>query len=286
MKKIKILFISIILLSLTGCLKNDSMDDINIVTSAYPIEFVVNELYGNHSTITSIYPKDDSIINFEITDVLLEQYSSNDLFIFNGLSNEKEHVKKIAKYNKDLMIINVTGEDKGENIASIEELWLDPNNLLTLANNIRKGFKEYIKSTYLTNEIDENYENLKVTLTSLDGNYYSTLKNANYNNIIVSDDAFKFLEKYGVNVISLDKDTAKDKDINDAKELLSKGECSYVFIKYKENNDAINNFIEETGTTTLELFDMTNLHDININQNNYVSLMEQNLETIELELNK
>ena len=61
------------------------MEDVNIVTSSYPIEYVVNELYGNNSTITSIYPKDDETINFEVTDVLLEQYSSNDLFIFIGL---------------------------------------------------------------------------------------------------------------------------------------------------------------------------------------------------------
>lgn len=287
MKRIKSLFLGIVLLSLTGCFENDSMEDINIVTSSYPIEYVVSELYGNHSTITSIYPKDDEIIDFEITDVLLEQYSNNDLFIFNGLSSEKDYLDQISKNNDDLMIIDVTGEDfKKENITSIEELWLDPNNLLTIANNIRKGFKEYISSTYLTDEIDANYENLKIELTGLDGKYYSMGKNADNDTIIVSDDAFLFLEKYGIEVISLDPDTAKDKDISNAKELINNNECNYVFIKYKENNDEINEFIEETGATKLELYTMTNLQDINIEQNNYVSLMNQNLENLKLELYK
>lgn len=287
MKKIKLLIITIILISLTGCLKKDSMEDIKIVTSSYPIEYVVQELYGEHSTITSIYPKDGETINFEVTDVLLEQYMDNQLFIFNGLTKEKQYLDKMTKNNKELKLIDIVGKDiKEENINSVEELWLDPNNLLTMANNIRKGFKGYIDSTYLTNEIDNNYENLKIKLTGLDGKYYSTGKNATNNTIIVSDDAFLFLEKYGINVISIDPDTTKDKTISEAKNLLYNGTCKYLFIKYLQNDEVINNFINETGVQTLQLYTMTNLKDLNIEKNNYITLMNQNLETLKLEIYK
>lgn len=284
MKKIKSLFAIIILLGLTGCFENDSMENINISTSSYPIEFVVNELYGNHSTITSIYPKDDETIDFEVTDVLLDQYGDNELFIFNGLSDEKSYVKKMLNNNENLKIIDVTSNMNYE--YSMEELWLDPNNLLTIANNIRKGFKEYIDSTYLTDEIDVNYENLKINLTSLDGKYYSTVKNASNTTIIVSDNAFKFLEKYGIEVISLDEDTVKDKNFKESKELLNNGSCNYVFVKYEEDNDTINNFIKETGAKKLELYTLTNLKDINVENNNYLTLINQNLENLKLELYK
>lgn len=287
MKKIKLLIITIILISLTGCLKKDSMEDIKIVTSSYPIEYVVQELYGEHSTITSIYPKDGETINFEVTDVLLEQYMDNQLFIFNGITKEKQYLDKMTKNNKELKLIDIVGKDiKEENINSVEELWLDPNNLLTIANNIRKGFKGYIDSTYLTNEIDNNYENLKIKLTGLDGKYYSTGKNATNNTIIVSDDAFLFLEKYGINVISIDPDTTKDKTISEAKNLLYNGTCKYLFIKYLQNDEVINNFINETGVQTLQLYTMTNLKDLNIEKNNYITLMNQNLETLKLEIYK
>ena len=244
MKKFKILFIFIILFSLTGCFNNDSMDDISITTSIYPIEYVVKSLYGEHSTINSLYPKDTDASNFEVTNVLLDQYSNNDLFIFNGLTEENSYVNYLLNKNKNLKIIDVTSNMQYD--YSIEELWLDPNNLLTIANNIRKGFKEYIKSTYLTNEIDANYENLKIELTSLDGKYYSTVKNASNNTIIVSDDVFLFLEKYGLKVISLDPDTVKEKTIDTAKEAIKNGECSMIFVKYQENNESINDFIDET----------------------------------------
>ncbi len=284
MKKFKILFIFIILFSLTGCFNNDSMDDISITTSIYPIEYVVKSLYGEHSTINSLYPKDTDASNFEVTNVLLDQYSNNDLFIFNGLTEENSYVNYLLNKNKNLKIIDVTSNMQYD--YSIEELWLDPNNLLTIANNIRKGFKEYIKSTYLTNEIDANYENLKIELTSLDGKYYSTVKNASNNTIIVSDDVFLFLEKYGLKVISLDPDTVKEKTIDTAKEAIKNGECSMIFVKYQENNESINDFIDETDISKIELYTMTNLQDINVEKSNYITLMNQNLENLKLQLYK
>lgn len=284
MKKFKILFIFIILFGLTGCFNNDSMDDISITTSIYPIEYVVKSLYGEHSTINSLYPKDTDASNFEVTNVLLDQYSNNDLFIFNGLTEENSYVNYLLNKNKNLKIIDVTSNMQYD--YSIEELWLDPNNLLTIANNIRKGFKEYIKSTYLTNEIDANYENLKIELTSLDGKYYSTVKNAPNNTIIVSDDVFLFLEKYGLKVISLDPDTVKEKTIDTAKEAIKNGECSMIFVKYQENNESINDFIDETDISKIELYTMTNLQDINVEKSNYITLMNQNLENLKLQLYK
>ena len=150
----KIIFLLIILLSLTGCIKNDSMEDINIATSVYPIEFVVQTLYGEYSNISSIYPSDSNIKDFKITKVLLKDYSSNDLFIFNGLSKENSYVKTMKKNNDNLKIIDATANMTFE--YTEEELWLDPNNLLTIANNIKIGFNEYINANYLIEKINES----------------------------------------------------------------------------------------------------------------------------------
>lgn len=284
MKKLKFLLL-IMIFCLTGCIKSNSMDDIKIVTSIYPIEYVVKTLYGEHSTVVSIYPHDYNIADFKVTKVLLKDYSTNDLFIFNGLNEEKEYVKSMKKYNKELMIIDSTS-----NIIydyAIEELWLDPNNLLTIANNIKNGFEEYIDSKYLTNEINENYANLKLELTALDGKFYSSAKNSKIKKIIVTDDAFKFLDKYGLEVISLDKDTATQKDFSNAKEAIEDGTNKYIFTKYKEElNDEVKALIDETEVSTLEFYTMTNLLELNVEKNNYMTLMNTNLENLKIELYK
>lgn len=275
MKKIKYLLLGILLL-LTGCFNSDSMENIKITTTVYPFEYVVNFLYGKHSDIKSIYPKDTEINDFNVTNILLDQYSDTDLYIFNGLINEKNYISKIKKGNKKLKIIDVTSNIDYK--YSIEELWLDPNNLLTIANNIKKGFNEYIKSAYLRNEINDNYEQLKIDLTNLDAKYYSTVKKASTNTIVVSDDAFKFLEKYGLNVISIDMDTAKEKDIELATYALE--DSNYIFIKYKEEaNENIEKVIN-SKTEKIELYTLTNLIGVNIEKNDYMVLLNQNLENL------
>lgn len=285
MKKIKNLLLVVMLFCLTGCFKANSMDEIKITTSVYPIEYVVKTLYGNHSTVVSIYPHDSNITDFKITKVLLKDYSVNDMFIFNGLTEEKDYLKSMKKYNNGLMIINATEDIPFEN--SIEELWLDPNNLLTIANNIKNGFEEYITGKYLINEINKNYEDLKLNLTSLDGKFYSSVKNSNTKTIVVTDDAFKFLEKYGLEVVSLDEDTVTQKDITRAKELFDERICNYIFIKYEEDiNDTVKNLIDEKNIDTLDFYTMTNLKNLNIEKNDYMTFMNSNLENLRIELYK
>ena len=205
MKKIFSIIIclfSIILLS--GCTDTSTMEDINIYTTAYPIEYIVNRLYDSHSTIRSIYPNGVDINEYKLTDVLLNEYSHDaDMFIFMGLSDEKNYLKPMLKQNKNLKIIDVTS-DISYNKNGLEELWLDPSKLLTIANNIKKGFNEYTEAKYLENDINKKYEELKVDLTKLEAKYREAIKYADNKTIIVSNDIFLFLKNYGANVISLE----------------------------------------------------------------------------------
>lgn len=282
MKKIfYLLMISLFLL--TGCFENDSMEDITIYTTTYPIEYVVNKLYGKHSDILSIYPNGIDINNYEITDILLNKYSNTDMFIFNGQSNEKNYVKTMRKNNKGLKIIDVTN-DLTYNYYN-EEFWLDPNNLLTIANNIKKGFKEYIKQSYLIKDIENNYEDLKVNLTSIDAKYRNVFNNSK-KTIVVSNNMFLYLKKYGINVISLEEgDTLLAKDIASVKHLINNGEIKYIYIlKGEEANDTIKGLINGTDIKLIELHTLSNLDDDEIDKYDYISLQNQNLENLKLQI--
>lgn len=282
MKKIFYLLI-ISLFLLTGCFENDSMEDITIYTTTYPIEYVVNKLYGKHSDILSIYPNGIDINNYEITDILLNKYSNTDMFIFNGQSNEKNYVKAMRKNNKGLKIIDVTN-DLTYNYYN-EEFWLDPNNLLTIANNIKKGFKEYIKQSYLIKDIENNYEDLKVDLTSIDAKYRNVFNNSK-KTIVVSNNMFLYLKKYGINVISLEEgDTLLAKDIASVKHLINNGEIKYIYIlKGEEANDTIKGLINGTDIKLIELHTLSNLDDDEIDKYDYMSLQNQNLENLKLQI--
>ena len=279
MKKIYLLLICLFIL--TGCFKNDSMEDITIYTTTYPIEYVVNRLYKDHGNIKSIYPNGIDINNYEVTNVLLNEYSNTDMFIFNGQSNEKNYVKSMRKNNKNLKIIDVTNDLTYEYYN--EEFWLDPNNLLTIANNIKKGFKEYIKQSYLIKDIENNYKELKVDLTSIDAKYRKALNNSK-KTIVVSSNMFLYLKKYGINVISLEEgDTLLAKDISIVKNLINNGEIKYIYIlKGEEANDTIKGLIDNKDIELIELHTLSNLDDDEYDKYDYISLQNQNLENLKL----
>ena len=55
MKRIKYLFLIALALFVTGCdqitFNKDIMDDIDVYTSIYPIEYVTNKIYGKNANI-------------------------------------------------------------------------------------------------------------------------------------------------------------------------------------------------------------------------------------------
>ncbi len=288
MKKIiNILVLTILVFSLTGCLKRDNMEDITIYTTNYPTEYITQRLYGDYSSVKSIYPDGVNINNYKLTDKQLEDYSNSDLFIFNGLSNEKDYVEPMRENNRDLKIIDTTLSMEYTN--GIEELWLDPSNFLMMAQNIKTGFGEYIDSYYLTNKIEENYEKLKIEASNLDAKIKETVTNGNSKTIVVSNNLFKYLEKYGLTVYSLDEDNS---DVNavyrKVTNLINNGDIKYIFtIANEENNSTVQKLINNTNIEVQNWHILSNLTEDERTENeDYFTIMNSNLELLKNELYK
>ncbi len=273
----KVISLLLILLIFTGCeVSTNSLENIIIYTSTYPIEYITNKLYGSHSRIFSIYPNE--IV--DISDTLLDDYSKSDLFVYNGLSEEKDYAVSMLNKNKKLMIIDAAMGMKYVN--SIEELWINPSNFLMLTQNIRNGFKEYIKATYLTNEIDENYEKIRLEVSELDADIKIMVENSEQKNILVSNDALSFFEKYGLTVTSLDKDTELfEKRKNDAIKLIEDEITKYIIVFKDEILDPeIEKFIIDNKIEKI-LFDTATIENTD---QNYIETMYKNIEEIKKEL--
>ena len=288
MKKISsILILLCLVMSLAGCIKRDSMEDITIYTTNYPTEYITKRLYGEYSTIKSIYPDGININNYKLTDKQIQDYSNSDLFIFNGLSNEKNYVDKMRKDNKDLKIIDTTLSMEYTN--GPEELWLDPSNFLMMAQNIKTGFGEYIDSYYLNNKIEENYEELKIEASNLDAKIKEVISNGNSKTIVASSNLFKYLEKYGLTVYSLDEDNS---DVNavfrNVKGMINNGEIKYIYIIANEEvNDTVQKLIDDTGVQTQDWNTLSNLTEVQRTENeDYFTIMNSNLELLKNELYK
>lgn len=287
MKK-KILLITLVFIGalfLTGC-KQDNMEDINIIVTNYPNEYITKKLYGSHATIKSVYPDGVDISNYNISKKQKLDFSKNDLFIYNGkIEKENNLAFDLLDLNQNLKIIDTAYVLETD--YAPEELWLNPSSLLMMAQNIRLGLEEYSTSTYLKKDIDASYEKLKISLSELDADYRVAVENTNNKTVLVANSTFKYLEKFGLRVICVDSD-ASDKTISDAQNLINKGNVSYIYSfkgeKLSENAQKLldNN---PSNLKKLELNKLDNISDSDRNnKKTYISIMNENLELLKQEL--
>lgn len=289
MKKLILLIFACVLL--TGCLKRDNMEDITIYTTIYPLEFITNRLYGEYSNIQSIYPKGVNVQLEEcekcelytLTDKQLSDYSKADLFIFNSLLYEGNYVKPMFSSNKDLKIINATDHLVKDDYYGLEELWLDPSRLSTLARNIKNGFEEYIDNYYLKNDINDNFITLKEDLDKLESRMSELTKKADNKVLVVGDPVFEFLsrEKYGLTVYVINENT-NEKTKQTVKSLINKGKVKYIYIKqYDDTNDEIKKLIKGTKVEVVPINTLVNLTESERNSNkDYFMIMNENIELL------
>ena len=261
----------------SGCdIKMDSMEGISIYTTNYATEYITSRLYGEHSQINSIYPNGINIDEYSLTKKQIVDYSSSNLYVFNGLNEkEKGYVKDMRNKNKNLKIIDATLYMEYD--YGIEELWLDPSNLLMMAQNVKKGFNEYISSYYLNNDIDKNYEALKVDASNLDAKIKSMAEKADNKVIVTTSPVFKYLEKYGLTVYTLENGL-DSKDILKVKSLINNG-------KIDEVSNDIKSLIKGTNIKTKNLCTLTNVSEEKRSGNaDYFTLMNENIDALKDEL--
>lgn len=284
MKKLLVL-ISLVTILTTGCFKRDTMEDITIYTSVYPIEYIVNRLYGENATVNSIYPNGIIVDKYELTEKQLEDYGKADLFIFNGLSKEKDYIKPMFEENKYLKIIDASASIEYTN--RMEEIWLDPSNFLMIAQNVRTGFDEYISNQYLKNEIDNNYKQLKIDVSSLDAKIQTMIEKSSNKTIVVTSNLFKYLEKYDFTVISLDEEESNlDKNIAIVRNMINSGKVKYIYsIKNEDINSTVTSLIDGTDVKLLELHSLSNLDENEKkSKKDYLSIMNENVELLKEQL--
>lgn len=287
MKRLVYIGLAIMMLcGASGCLKMDDMEGIKIYTTSYPIEYITNVLYGDHSEIKSIYPDGTNIKTYELNNLQIKEYSKADMYVFNGLSNaENIYVSELFKNNKKLMIIDASGSI--EYNYSEEELWLDPSNFLMLSRNIKNGLIEYIQSKVMKEEINKRYEDLKIKISNVDANIKNIYENASHKTIVTDNDTLKYLEKYGFTVISLqDKNGVSEKNLNDALKLINNGTVKYIFtLNNTEVNESVAKLVNTTKVELLEINDLSNITDKQrTEKEDYFSLLNENIEMLKKEL--
>ena len=280
MKLKKIILMLIPLMFLTGCnLKKDNLESATIYTTIYPIKYLTEFLYKDYATIESIYPSGADVVSYELTSKQIKKYAKADLFIYNGLSNEKTIAKNLINKNKNLLIIDVSN---GLSYTyGVKELWMSPNNYLMLAKNIKDYLKEYLDSKIIANYVDQKYEDLAEILSLKDAELRSIGKEAKEkgtNTIVVSDNVFKFLENYDFNVVSLDEETLTEGTLNSIRNNFKKENYNTILVLDNNYTDNINSIINDYKAKAIDVKSMINVDSDNTDD--YLTVMQDLIDNI------
>ena len=280
MKLKKIILMLIPLMFLTGCnLKKDNLESATIYTTIYPIKYLTEFLYKDYATIESIYPSGADVVSYELTSNQIKKYAKADLFIYNGLSNEKTITKNLINKNKNLLIIDVSN---GLSYTyGVKELWMSPNNYLMLAKNIKDYLKEYLDSKIIVNYVDQKYEDLAEILSLKDAELRSIGKEAKEkgtNTIVVSDNVFKFLENYDFNVVSLDEETLTEGTLNSIRNNFKKENYNTILVLDNNYTDNINSIIKDYKAKAIDVKSMINVDSDNTDD--YLTVMQDLIDNI------
>jgi len=283
MKKIKLLcllFVSVFLMSACS-FKDNKLEDANIYTTIYPVEYITEYLYGENSTIESIYPVGVELDDYSLTDKQIDNYSNSDLFVYVGLGNEKEIAKSFINKNNKLLIIDAT---YGLNYSnSIIELWLAPNNFLMLAKNIKNSLNEYLDNVVKEEEVNKKYDELYENVSWIDAELRNIARDAKENGdntLVVSSDTFKFLENYGFNVISLEEIelSGSENALNDIKSKFKNSKYSKIIkLNSEEDTELMKELKTKYKASILEVNDLITNSD---SASDYVSIQYENIAVI------
>ena len=280
-KLILLALLTFILFNITGCFDNNNLEGANITTSTYPVEYLVTRLYGEHSTISSIYPNDTTVSEYDLTEKQIKTYAKEtDLFVYNGLTKEKEIAKKILNKNKKMQIMDVSYGIKYH--YGVEELWLNPNNYLMLANTVKNDLIDLTENKYAGEEIEKNYETLEEDLSLLDTelrNIAESAQKANSHVIVVADDSFGFLNDYGFEVVNI---TNENNITSAIKNKFKNKEYKHILVNgNKDVKDAIRDLVDNYEATLVTVDTMETLTDEQRkNNDNYLSIMNDFLTNI------
>ena len=278
MKKIILLILCLFLT--TGCsLKKDNLEDATIYTTIYPIKYLTEFMYKDYSTIESIYPAGADITSYKLTDKQIKKYAKGDLFIYNGLSNEKTIAKNLINKNRNLLIIDVSSGLSYTH--GVKELWMSPNNYLMLAKNIKDYLKEYLESKIISEYVDEKYNELSQILSLQDADLRAIGKEAEKNGtntLVVSDNTFKFLENYGFNIVSLDEETLTEGTLQSIKNNFKKETYTTIFVLDNNYTDNINLIKDEYKAKTIDVKSMINVDSDN--NDDYLTILQNFIDNI------
>ncbi|CEI73303.1 MULTISPECIES: metal ABC transporter solute-binding protein, Zn/Mn family [Romboutsia] len=308
MKKILLALLSVItMISAVACSSgnNTAKDNgkINVYTTVFPIYDFTRNIGKDKININYVVPPGVEPHDYEITPKLMKDIQNADLLIKNGLGLDS-FADKIKSENK-LQIVDASegikpltyDEEQNHEKENHEShnhgqydphVWLNVDLAMKECENIKNALikaDEKNKDYY-----EKNYNEYIEKLKKLKSNYDENLKDKKNKSIIVSHGAYGYLcDEYKINQISItgispNQEPSLSK-ISEIANYAKKNNIKYILFDGLVNPNVAKTIADEANIKTTVLYSIDNISKKDFDNNkDYISLMNKNLETLNLVL--
>ena len=305
--------------------ETNNSDAITVYTTVYPLTYFTQRIGGENVQVKSIYPAGSNEHSFDPTQKDMMALADADLFFYIGLGLEgfvdnakktlaNEDVTMIATADavtdEDLAVSEVHEDDHAEEEEKSEEehtedeeghedhdhgeidphLWISPQLSVHLATSIKDSL---IKKDPNNEEIyTKNYDALVNDLKQLDTDYKEMAEASSNKTFFVSHAAFGYLaQTYGLEQVAVaglnSQDEPSQKELTEIVKLAKSMDIKTILFEQNVSSNLTKVIQNEIGAEALTMHNLGVLTPQDIDNNeDYFTLMEQNLKTLSQALNK
>lgn len=267
-----------------------------IYTSIYPIQFIVDSLIDDQATVKTIFPPGVDAHTYEPTIKEMLNVAEGEAFFYLGqhmegfteqisttLNSADVKLIEIGKY--EYLFVEGSEDDPGHDHGDFDpHIWFDPERMILMSDIIKKELIQIYPEKKAS--LEQNYNELVENLEILDKKYQKQLQQKRIPYIVVSHGAYRYWEeKYGVVQIPISgissTDEPSQKALAHLVNLVEDKHINYILFEKNSSNRLATIVQKEIDAESLYIHNLETLvEDDIIHQEDYFSIMEQNLKVL------
>lgn len=295
-KRLSIILAGLVLLfTLVGCgSTKESSKEFTVMTSFYPMYAFTKAIVGDSGKVEMMTPPGMEPHDYEPSAKEMAKMVNADAFVYNNDHLETWFPKAKANLTQTKIInasagIHLLKQTDDKNTEIDPHIWLSPKEAIHEVENIRDGLCK--ANPKEADTFKKNATAYLKKLHQLDRDYQRTLAHTKDKTIVTQHMAFSYLaHDYGLKQLSI-MGLSEDQEptashLADLKKAMKEQNIHYICVESNANNKVAKTLAEETNSTLLSLNPLESLTDKQQQKgDNYISVMQQNLQTLKTALN-
>jgi zinc transport system substrate-binding protein len=288
----------LVLAACGGPLSGGDAEQTQVVASFYPLEYVAERIVGEHAAVTTLTSPGTEPHDLEMTVRQTAQVFDADVVVYEkGLQPAvdgavQEHGPEAVVEVTDVITLRPADEAAHEGESGEEHeahadaegdlhFWLDPVAMADVAAKVADTMSEVDPDNAA--DYEENLTALREDLEALDQEFETGLASCERDTVVVSHDAFGYLEKYGLHfepIAGLSPDAEPSPShLAEMADLIREEGVTTVFSETLASPEMAETLAAEVGLETAVLDPIEGLSDETAGED-YLSLMRSNLEAL------